>query len=288
MADGDLCARSSDWFGAIDTYRKAINLAPRASEPRLRLAQVMLQAGMRDQAISEVRRALTLDPDSKDARDFLTTLGLSPEPDIQISVTRAPGSTPPKELQSLLAQGDAAWNANQIPGALAAYKSAAEQDPSAVAPQARLARLYAAQENYALSLKALGIAGPEGYSYALEIIASQTENIVGEVDAAVQLYDKGETTREQYYVRLKAADKHAQGLADFVAKVTPPETNKLSHLHRQLSTRLLAQETASWIGFAETGEIRYKSEALTLEKEVVREMRTAASAENARTSDASP
>ena len=283
VAQGDAAMLGGDALSAIGLYKNAISLAPRAMSPRLKLAQAYLTAGMKTQAVAEAKRALLIDPQNHDAKEFIVSQGDSSDPSNGVVLAQAQSEGDPSNPNVWISLGDAYWNANDPDNALDSYKRAADLDPSGVVPQTRLAKFYAARAEYDLSLAALQKSGPEGYSYALKIISSRSESLVGDLDDETDRFSKGTDTREQFYTALKATYAQAEGLADFVAKIVPPDSYGVSHLHRELSTKLIAQTAAVWIDYAETNNGDDKSQAASLEQYAINEMKTASIAEDLQT-----
>jgi tetratricopeptide (TPR) repeat protein len=285
MTLGDTALQQSDVYGAIEFYREAVDEAPRAAEPRMRLIQAYLQAGLKDQALDEERRALMLDPNNSDLQNMLksqTTDGTLPGADL--AVQQAAVARNPQDESAWIALGDSYWNSGQPDQALQAYEKAAHLKPGDVAAQAHLARLYAATSQYDKSLDALTKAGPQGYPYALRIIAARTDSLIADIESAHDAFVKGDSTREQFYDSLKKADLQSQALAQFVEKINPPDEYNVAYLHRRLATNLLAQATAEWLSYVETNEDQHSQQAALLQSEAAREMKTASIAERLQSS----
>lgn len=285
IAKGDLAMQQSDLYGAIEFYEEAVNAAPREAGPRMKLIDAYVQAGLKDQALDEERRALMIDPNNSQILDMLkqqTADGSLPGADLaaqEAAVIREPDDEP-----SWIALGDAYWNSSQPDKALQAYQKAAKLAPQDVSAQAHLARLYAATSQYDKSLDALGKAGPAGYPYALRIIAARTDSLIADIQLAYETFSKGNSTREEFYASAKKSDSQAQQLSQFVAKITPPTTYQVSYLHRRLATNLLAQATAAWLSFIETNDSQFSQQATLLQSEATREMKTASIAERLQSS----
>jgi len=278
---GDAAVQTSDDLTAISLYQKAISLAPRSATPRLKLAEAYVDAGMKDQATEEARRALAIDPGNTDVQNFIKDQDSGVDgPAGDVIIAQAQTESDPNNPTAWINLGDAYWNVGDPDDSLISYKRAADIDPTAILPQTRLAKLYAARAQYDESLAALRRSGPEGYPYALRIIASRSESLVGDIDDETQSFLKGTDTREVFYAKIKVTDAQAAGLADFVSKITPPAQYNISQLHRQLSTSLLAQTAAVWVDYAETNNDSDKVQAAELEKDAIEEMKTASIAED--------
>lgn len=279
LAQGDRALESGDVVGAIASYRDAVNGAPRHVVPRLKLAGAYLQAGLREKALDEARRALDVAPNDAPVQEFLrrwdTETGSS---DGAVMRGRGLVAKNPQDPGAHLTLGDALWNNNALVEAEAEYKAAQRLTPTGDAA-GRLARLYAAQARYDDSLAALQTAGAGGYALALSIVQSRADTLSSTLTGARESFDAGKTTRESFYDALKGASAQSQELADFVAKIAPPLRYKLSHLHRKLATNLLAQQAAMLVNYVETSDAGLAEKAAALEKNAQMEMLTAYSAE---------
>ena len=278
---GDASMQTADDLTAIMLYKKSISLAPRAAEPRMKLAQAYLAAGMKENALEEAKRALAIDPGNTEVQNFIESqdAGVAGS-NGDVIVAQAQTESDPNNPSAWISLGDAYWNVGDPDDSLISYKHAEDINPNAIDPQTRLVKLYAARGQYDESLAALQRAGDAGYPYALKIISSTTETLLGDLDDETDLFNKGEDTREVFYGKIKATDSQAENLADFVGKIQPPDAYKLSHLHRELSTRLLAQTADVWIDYAETNEDSDKDQAAALEQHSITEMKTASVAED--------
>jgi tetratricopeptide (TPR) repeat protein len=278
---GDTALKVSDYLTAIQLYRKAVDMSPRAVTPRLRLANAYLDDGMKDQAVGVAQRALAIDPGNTDIQKFIQAQDTGANgPDGDVIIAQAQTRNDPTNPAGWISLGDAYWNTGDPDDSLISYKRAEEIDPNSIIPQTRLAKLYAARAQYDQSLAALQKSGTDGYPYALRIISSRSESLVGDIDDETQDLIKGVDTREQFYDRIKTTSSQAAGLSDFVSKIKPPDQYKISHLHRELATSLLAQTAAVWVDYAETNNDSDKDEAADLEKHAISEMKIASVAED--------
>lgn len=281
LAQGDAALERGDVVGAIASYRDAVNGVPRNVVPRLKLAAAYLQAGLREKALDEARRALDVAPNDAPVQEFLrrwdTETGSS---DGAVMRGKALVAKNPQDAGAHLTLGDALWNNNALADAEAEYKAAQRLAPTNGAEASgHLARLYAAQARYDDSLAALQTAGAGGYALALSIVQSRADTLSSTLTGARESFDAGKTTRESFYDALKGASAQSQELADFVAKIVPPTRYKLSHLHRKLATNLLAQQAAMLVNYIESNDAGLAEKAAALEKNAQTEMLTAYSAE---------
>jgi Tfp pilus assembly protein PilF len=69
-----------DLAGAERTLRRALEVAPRALEPRLALARVYFHSGNRAGAIRELEAAMRLHPERDDLRDAYEATKTAPLP----------------------------------------------------------------------------------------------------------------------------------------------------------------------------------------------------------------
>lgn len=281
LARGDLALDGGDAVSAIALYREAINGAPLSVVPRLKLAEAYQKDGLSDRALDEARRALEIAPDSAPVQQFLLDL------DQQTGTTagtlvraRAAIQRSPSDPAAHAALADALWNSGELGGAEAEYKAA-----SALAPagshlaDAQLAHLYAAEARYGDCLAILQTGGQDSYAVAIEIVKSRADTLSSTLASSRETFAAGKSTREQFYDDAKKLSSQAQALAEFVAEVSPPDQYKLSHLHRKLSTNLLAQESATLVTFIETGDSRQNNSISLLERGAATEMLTAQATE---------
>ena len=281
LAKGDSALDGGDAVSAIALYRQAINGAPLSVVPRLKLAQAYQKDGLNDRALDEARRALEIAPDSAPVQQFLSDL------DQQTGTTagslvrdRAALERSPTDPAAHAALADALWNNGDLGGAEAEYKAA-----SALAPagshlaDAQLAQLYAAEARYGDCLAILQSGGKDSYAVAIQIVKNRADTLSSTLASSRETFAAGKSTREQFYDDAKKLSAQAQALAEFVAEVSPPAQYKLSHLHRVLSTNLLAQESATLVTFIETGDSRQNDSISQLERGAATEMLTAQATE---------
>ena len=121
--------------------------------------------------------------------------------------------------------------------------------------------------------------GSGGYALAIGIVKNRADTLSSTLSASRAAFAAGKSTREQFYDDAKKLSAEAQALAEFVAQVSPPQAYKLPHLHRMLSTNLLAQESAALVTFIETGDTRQSESMAQLEHAAATEMLTAQAAE---------
>jgi tetratricopeptide (TPR) repeat protein len=281
MTKGDSALDGGDFVGAISYFRQAINGAPLSVVPRLKLAQAYEREGLSDKALDEARRALEIAPDSAPVLQLLTDLdqqnGTS---DGTLIRYRAQIERSPSDPTAHIGLANALWNSGDLEGAETEYKAAKALAPVGDhAADAHLAQLYSTEARYDDALSALQNAGSGGYALAIKIVKNRAETLSSTLDASRDAFNGGKSTREQFYDDAKKLSAQAQGLAGFVAKVTPPPRYKLSHLHRMLSTNLLAQEAAMLVSFIETGDAQQSDSVATLEKAAATEMLTAQATE---------
>ncbi len=281
LARGDSALDGGDAVSAIALYREAINGAPLSVVPRLKLAQAYQKDGLSDRALDEARRALEIAPDSAPVQQFLLDL------DQQTGTTagalvrdRAALERSPTSPSAHAALADALWNNGDLGGAEAEYKAA-----SALAPagshlaDAQLAQLYAAEARYGDCLAILQTGGKDSYAVAIQIVKNRADTLSSTLASSRETFAAGKSTREQFYDDAKKLSAQAQALAEFVAEVSPPDQYRLSHLHRKLSTNLLAQESATLVTFIETGDSRQNDSISLLERGAATEMLTAQATE---------
>ncbi len=281
MTRGDTALEGGDIVGAISFYRQAVNGAPRSVAPRLKLAQAYQRGGLSEKALDEGKRALDVAPDSLPVQQFLTQLDAeNGTSDGSITRYQALVSHTPDDPAAHAALAESLWNGGDLAGAEAEYKTSRRLSaPGDHTADAHLARLYAAQARYDDCLIALRNAGSNGYILAIKIVKGRVDNLSSTIEASRAAFEGGKSTREQFYDGAKTASAQAEALAGFVDRVVPPAEFKLSHLHRKLSTDLLAQEAATLKTFIETGDAAQSAAVSRLEKATLTEMLTAQAAE---------
>lgn len=284
LSQGDEELARGNFVGAIARYREAINGAPLSVAPRLKLAQAYRQAGMKDRALDEAKRALEVAPDSGLVQQFLDQLDAESGTS-EGAVTRyeAAVARDPQDPTAHQELGDALWNGGDLARAEAEYTQAqglAEAgSPSAQTAAAHLARLLAAQSRYDESLVALKDAGAAGYALALRIVQGRADALSSTLESAQETFTAGKSTHADFYKTATTVSAQSQDLADFVIKVVPPPAFKLSHLYRVQATHLLAQQAAVLVRFIETSDPQQDEMAARLGKEAQAEMLTAHAAE---------
>jgi len=284
ITQGDDALSAGNFVAAISAYRDAVNGAPLAMTPRLKLAQAYLQSDRRDKALSEAQRALSIAPNAPAVQQFLMQLDAETgSSDGAVARFQSVVTQSPQDPAAHLALADALWNNGVLTQAEDEYQTAqtlaGPRTPAAQQAAAHLARLYAAQSRYADSLAALKRAGAGGYALALGIVQSRADTLRSMLDTGLGSMDAGKTTHEAFYKTASDAAAQVQALADFVVKVSPPSAFALSHLHRVLATHLMAQQAAVLVNYVETSDASFSGLAARLEKEAVTEMLTAHAAE---------
>ena len=115
LDQGDAAMARSDDAGAVEDYRNAVDESPRNAAPRIRLAQAYLASGDSATALSELQRAVAIDPQSKELASYLQQIQqqhLLPGVDVLVLTVNA--ASKPGDQQSELALGDAYWNSKNL------------------------------------------------------------------------------------------------------------------------------------------------------------------------------
>ncbi len=278
---GDSALDGGDTVSAIALYRQAVNGAPLSVVPRLKLAEAYQKDGLSDRASDEARRALEIAPDSVPVQQFLSDLDQQTGTSVGTLIrVRAALELAPNDPAAHAALADALWNSGDLGGAEAEYKNAQALSPSGShLADAQLAQLYAAEARYDDCLAILKNSGSGGYALAIGIVKNRSDTLSSTLAASRAAFAAGKSTREQFYDDAKKLSAEAQALSEFVADVVPPAAYKLSHLHRMLSTSLLAQESAALVTFIETNDTQKSDSMAQLEHAAATEMLTAQAAE---------
>ncbi len=281
LAKGDAALDGGDTVSAIAFYRQAVNGAPLSVVPRLKLADAYQKDGLGDRALDEARRALEIAPDSGPVQQFLSNLdqqtGTSAGSLIKARAVLAQAPSSPAAHEAF---AEALWNGGDLGGAEAEYKAASALAPGGSrSADAQLAQLYAAEARYDDCLAILHSGGAGAYATAIGIVRNRADTLSSTLAASRSAFAAGKSTREQYYDDAKKLSAQAQALAEFVAAVAPPAPYKLAHLHRMLSSSLLAQESAALVSWIETGDTGKSDSMARLEHAAATEMLTAQAAE---------
>ncbi len=281
LAKGDAALDGGDTVSAIALYRQAVNGAPLSVVPRLKLAQAYQKDGLSDRALDEARRALEIAPDSVPIQQFLSNLDQQNGTSVGTLIRdRAVLAQTPNDPAAHVTLADDLWNSGDLGGAEAEYKTAsALASPGSHLADAQLAQLYAAEARYDDCLALLKDSGPGGYALAIGIVKNRSDTLSSTLSASRAAFAARKSTREQFYDDAKKLSAEAQALAEFVAQVSPPKAYSLAHLHRMLSTNLLAQESAALVTFIETGDTGQEGSMAQLEHAAATEMLTAQAAE---------
>ena len=138
---------------AVEQFKEVVRLDPADTESALWLARLYRLQNKHDRAEGVLRGILKTDPDNEAGVEQLTQLlldqGKSSEAVTLLeSVT---GKTPSPTLLDLL--GDAYTQTNDLPKAEAAYRKAAELDPSELSHQRGLGQTLLSEEKYQDALK---------------------------------------------------------------------------------------------------------------------------------------
>ena len=284
IRQADQAVSRGDMVDAYALYRQAINAAPLSDVPRLKLAQAYALGGLPDKALSEAQRALEIAPDSLAVQEFLikfdaengTTAGT-------VARYKALVIKNPEDVTAHLDLGDALWNSSAYADAETEYKSARDLAPAGSDTQrvavAHLARLYSAMGRYDDCLAAMKAAGAPAYPLVLGVIQNCADTLAATLDSGHGDFDAGKMTRADFYDKMKAASTQSQSLADFVARIVPPDAYARSHLDRVQGLSLLAQAAAVTVNYIESNDMGRRDKAAQLEKDAQTEMLTAHAAE---------
>lgn len=267
---------------AISLLRSAVNEAPFASEPRIKLAKAYIEAGLQDRALDEAKRALALSPDSVPIQEFLIQFdadsGTSNGAILRYSALVAKN---PSDVSAHIGLGEAYWNSGSLAKAESELKVAETlSNPTQHEAASDLLRLYAAQERYDDCLDLIK-ANPtwDGYSMILRVLQPGAEGLIARIDSGKDAVEAKSKTRAAIYSDAKNVAKSANALMAFVSKITPPAGQKLSYLHRVQAVDLLSQEAAIFVSYLETASPDEQSEMDQLEKSAQTELLTAHASE---------
>jgi putative PEP-CTERM system TPR-repeat lipoprotein len=122
---------TKDYNGALDTYSKLVNVAPKSAQAQLRLAGVHMLMKRDSDAASDVRHAVELQPDFLPARAAQVQLAMrANRPDDALAVARDLQKTNPKAPAGFALEGDLMMAQKKPAQAIGAYDKALSLKPS--------------------------------------------------------------------------------------------------------------------------------------------------------------
>jgi tetratricopeptide (TPR) repeat protein len=260
---------------AIVALRRAVDLQPRASTPRVVLTQAYLKAGRGTDAVDEARRALTLMPAGDSAGELeLTRLlarGLSVNGDTtaaraayeQILLAR------PRATWARLALGDLLIEQNRPADAEAQWRQAQKMDPGSRDVAERLARHRADAGDFAGAiaeldaLKAVGtpLDPPVRSAILQDLFARLAANIVGALTRERGAFAQGKTALPAFAQAVSREAERANALLPQIESIAPAAdaAPALVRVHKQrvYAARLIAQATTSLLDYLRTGDASF-------------------------------
>jgi tetratricopeptide (TPR) repeat protein len=282
MGESDRYRAAHNTSAAISALKRAINLDPRNSAPRVKLAGIYSELGLAAQAIDECNRALLFDPGNAEILRMLGKLyvegGSVDDASRNISelVKRQPGNA---DIRILL--GDLLWNQAKIDDAAASYEEAAKLAPSSSVPHDKLYKLNMARRRYAPALEQLMQARMLGgapindsarYGIIAQIVQDEFNAVLGNIKAGQEELDSKRIAREDYYQECKESTARVEALSDFIAAQSPSAGYSAAHPHGVLAVSLLCQATAGLVSFFETEKEYYFEQSGLFRKEAQTEM----------------
>lgn len=287
MKKGEDAVRAGDVSTAIPAFRAAVNLAPRATHPRLSLIRAYLQASRPQDAAGEARRALGLVPEGDVAevtRLLAESLKRSGDKNGARGAYEQVLAAQPEAHWARVALGDILLAEGDSSGAEAHYLAVRKADPKNHEATRGLARLKATRGDYP---------GARGEIAAIEDTAARSALgrdlfEIGSDALAVSIardrksFDDGQISREAFYRAAAAQAERANALLVLLQSAAPPAENApllRAHRRRILAASLLSQAASSVLSYLETGEPGAGSQASLLLAEAKKEMAQARAGE---------
>ena len=267
-----------DLPNAIVTLRKAINLEPDKSAPRLRLAQIYMDMGMMAEAVEECNRALLFQSNDLAVYNQLAKLYIANgAPAEAAAQCKEIVRLDPQNIDARLTLGDLYWNQAKLDDAMNTYQEVVKLAPENPAPHERLQRLYAARKMYTPALEHLlqarllsagtGLDDAGRYRIIAQLMQDEFNVVVGKLKAVSGM------SREDYYQECKDATNRIDALASFLSTQTAPGDYKGAHSHGVLGVSLLAQTSGYMVSYLETEKRSYIDQAKQFQTEAETEMR---------------
>ena len=282
-------AAQSDYAGAIQAMKTAVNLSPADVELRLKLVGYYRKKGMSSEADAELQRALALKPDTNVSKAlFAANLQSAGSNQEAIKLYRDILKENPKDTKSRLALGDALWNDGKVDDAALEYAQASNEAPSDPVPFERLARLFASRAQFLESTTSIAsikqLKGQEDdrpVDVGLYRSLIQSTDIAytksrSQLEEAAKSYGSGKMTRESYFNKVKGLLTEVEQLADFLTDLDPPPDYSKSYLHRTLAASLLSQSITTAQEWLIKNNAALKQQSDQFAKDSVVEMDTAA------------
>lgn len=284
---GDEMMRAGDSSGAILSFRKAVNLAPRNAGYRTALAKAYLDAGRKGDALSEAKRALSIVP-AEDPKSRIVVSRLLAEILTQNGDTTAARVAYEDIIRN---QSSVIWARVELADLLASqgqvaeaenvYKTALKLAPTDKDAHLGYAKLLATKGDYDGALReitaASGSEDAEGrYNTAVGLFDDGVNQIVNRVEQNRTAWESKQISQEVYYKATSSQTAKVSGLVALLKAVPPPATGgdamKQKHNKRVLAASLLLQGVASLLTQVETSDADAGSQATVFLSEFKRTM----------------
>lgn len=286
LADGDAA-------GAVVALNRAVNLTPRAPAPRAALVRAYLAAGRSSEAVAEARRALDL-VGSGEGQIELTRLlaqALAGSGDTTAAaatyaqiIEARPGA---RTVWARVALADLLLAQDRAPEAELQLRAARKFEPGNAEVAARLARLRAANNDYAGAVEELAetqIDPAARRALIGEIFDSGVLGLAAEMGRARAAFEAGQITRQALHQATAAKSARAAGLLTLIRSAAPAaeepgSADLMAHRHRVLAGSLLVQALSSALAFVQSGDVAAAARADLLLGEARREIAEAQTAQ---------
>ncbi|HVK05688.1 MAG TPA: tetratricopeptide repeat protein, partial [Armatimonadaceae bacterium] len=287
---GEQFLKAGDINGAILSFRRSVNLAPQEISKRVLLVRAYLAARRNADAVSEVRRALTI-ASPQDRAGQLELTRLLAEAMTQSGDTTAARAT---YEEIIGAQPTAQWarlglaelleKQGKNDEAEALYRTVRQANAKDRDAALGLARVLAAKGDYEGALEQITASsegdGEDGrrrrFETAVRLFDAGTSRVADLLTENREGYERGTLAREVFYKATAAQSARVTGLLSLLKAVPPPvdatEVVRKSYRQRIFAASLLSQGVASLMTQLETGDAAAGSQASVFLNEFRTEM----------------
>ena len=266
---------AGDTEAAILTLRRAVDLQPRASAPRVTLIQAYLKAGRGADAVDEARRALTLVPAGDSAGELELTRLLARGLTVNGDTTAARAAyeqiiaARPRATWARVALGDLLLEQNRPADAEAQWRQAQKMDPNSRDVAERLASRRAQAGDFAGALAELDALKSGGApldpaartALAQDLFARVATNVLGALARERVAFDSGKSTRQSFAEAVSREAERANALLPALRSIAPPPdagpAALRAHKERIYAARLIVQATTSLLDYLRTGDASF-------------------------------
>lgn len=296
---GVALAQAGNYAEAFGRLRAAVNLQPRASAPRVALAQTYLAAGRHADAVDEARRALLLLPTGEQAGQSALARLLAQGAAVTGDASGALRATYEKVITSRPA-GETVWARVALADLLARsekpadaeplYRAVRETEPNNAHALAGLARLRVLAGDYAGAeslLSAPGIVPLTRYHATRDLFGASAATLLDTLVRERKAFDENRATREAFYAVVNRESARAAALLSLLKNAAPPPgvesaaARLRAHKQRVFAGSQIVQGASSLAAYLETSETNTGNQANLLLAEARQQLADAQTAEAA-------